>query len=711
MSQSSQIRFLHLHTFYPDATAQLYQKHPELKTQPFIEQMQSVLEDGFSAAHIFTPYLAALGYETQFIVADNPHAQAQWLRENNQTIDNQHDWVREIAKKQIEAFKPDVLYSCNPIVFDSTFIRNLRHKPRLVMGWRGADIDDTMDFSAYDVILSGLPGLLAGAQKLGAQNAAFFFPGFPVHIAKAIEHVEPRFDVVFSGSWTQKQHQTRNEYLEHVAAHASVPGKGFSASFFLAGDTSSIPDTMKPFTTSGRFGMDMHRALKSGRLVLDARANHRFRYQGKDIDIGGEDTVNMRIFEALGSGCFLLTEHFDGIQRYFEPGKELVTFKNKDDLIEKIRYYLNNPFERRAIASRGQARCHRDYNMEKQAQKLDAIIQQHLPDNMTSSAKPMNTSQTSPSQPLASEVANASRLLRTAIDTFKQGNYADAFRYASQAKTLRIPILNIDYLRAASLLHLGKPFDAREALREELHFFPGNESAQQLLDEVLKMSPPSRFSHDDEFLEILSAIRPHTMVPEPRLYSLYTLAKRVCAEDIPGNFVECGVARGGSTAMLGLLIQRYSKRPRIHFGFDSFEGMPEPTVYDTQNGVAANDTGWGTGTCAGSIEGVQQICDKMGVSDNIQLIKGYFEDTLASKKDEVGPIAFLHLDADWYQSTMTILNEFYDQVVPGGLLQFDDYGCWDGCRKAVDEFQQFNNIQFDLQPVPGDTQGMWTRKP
>ena len=139
--------------------------------------------------------------------------------------------------------------------------------------------------------------------------------------------------------------------------------------------------------------------------------------------------------------------------------------------------------------------------------------------------------------------------------------------------------------------------------------------------------------------------------------------------------------------------------------------MPEPTVYDTQNGLPADETGWGTGTCAASIESVQALCKQFGVAESVTLIKGYFEDTLDSWTDKIGDIALLHLDADWYSSTMTILNTFYDKVTTGGLMQFDDYGCWDGCHKAVEEFQQFRQLEFPLQTMEGDDQGRWMQKP
>jgi hypothetical protein len=246
---------------------------------------------------------------------------------------------------------------------------------------------------------------------------------------------------------------------------------------------------------------------------------------------------------------------------------------------------------------------------------------------------------------------------------------------------------------------------------EELRFFPHNEAAGKLLAKVEELTKPLLETSlgDDEFKELYRTIRPHTMLHEHRLFSLYTLAKRACEEDVPGNFVECGVAAGGGSALLAAVMKRHGKRERLHFALDTFEGMPDPTAEDIAvGGVAANDTGWGAGTCAAPRESLEAVCDKLGVRDLVRPIKGTFQETLAKHKEEIGEIALLHLDADWYESTRTVLNELYDRIADDGYVQFDDYGGWSGCRKAIDEFQMQRSLSFDLQYIDGT--GVWMAK-
>jgi hypothetical protein len=286
----------------------------------------------------------------------------------------------------------------------------------------------------------------------------------------------------------------------------------------------------------------------------------------------------------------------------------------------------------------------------------------------------------------------------------RNGDHKSAFDLVQKAKALRQPRQGLDLLRANCFLRMGQPGDARESLAEELRWFPGNREAAVLLEE-LRLRHPEHFAsgiQDPEFKPILDSIRKYSMVPEMRLFSLYQLAKQVCLQNIPGNFVECGVAAGGSSAMLAHVIRKFSRLPREHFAFDSFEGMPIPGKHDTHRGQDAESTGWGTGTCAAPEASLMEIAGKLGVSDLVHPVKGFFNATLPRTRDRIGPIGFLHMDGDWYDSTMDILNNLFSQVVEGGVIQVDDYGHWDGCRKALHEYEATHGLKFDLRPIDGE---------
>ena len=403
----------------------------------------------------------------------------------------------------------------------------------------------------------------------------------------------------------------------------------------------------------------------------------------------------MRLFEATGNGSFLLTEHYDNLQDYFQPGVEIDTFRDEKELIKKIYYYLDNPEKRKTIARRGQKRCLSEYSMGKRALELDRIIQKHL--KFKNKANPSHE--------------NSTFLIKTQAEKLIQNeDFSAAFKLIIKTKSLKTPTYGLDFLRAMCFLHMNSHGNALEALREELRLFPSNREAKLLFDRlsVLFQSPENSFS-DSEFNHILKTIKPYTLLSHQRLYSLYNHARQVCEADMPGNFVECGVAAGGSTALLAYVIKSKSKQPRKIYAFDSFEGMPAPTDADTHQGIPAEETGWGSGTCFATEESVMEICNALNVSDIVEPVKGYFQETLPYARNQIGPVALLHMDGDWYDSTRVILANLYDNVITNGFIQVDDYGHWEGCKKAIKEFEASRNICFKISAIDGT--GVWFEKP
>jgi hypothetical protein len=186
------------------------------------------------------------------------------------------------------------------------------------------------------------------------------------------------------------------------------------------------------------------------------------------------------------------------------------------------------------------------------------------------------------------------------------------------------------------------------------------------------------------------------MTSQERIDNLLTLVSDVESQGIEGNFVECGVWKCG---MLGLMSLAKSTDREV-FGFDSFEGLPAPELIDGESSL-----NWG-GKLNVSIEEAQMNLSAMGA--NATLVKGFFNKTLRNSKEKIGKISILRLDGDWYESTMTCLNELYDQVSPGGYIVIDDYGHWEGCKKATDEFRKNRNITAALNQT--DYTEVWWKK-
>ena len=195
-----------------------------------------------------------------------------------------------------------------------------------------------------------------------------------------------------------------------------------------------------------------------------------------------------------------------------------------------------------------------------------------------------------------------------------------------------------------------------------------------------------------EFSILYRQVRPYTMCSNARLRGLHRSIRYVVGREIPGDIVECGAAQGGSAALMALTLRNLKARRKMWL-FDTFEGLPAPTADDP-------DFEWAdlfTGTCIGTLEEVLALFKKLDVLSDVEFVKGLFQDTLPTAP--IVQIAVLHIDGDWYDSVKTCLEHLYDKVVSGGVIQFDDYGYWQGARRAVDEFLNKRQIRARLQRI------------
>jgi O-methyltransferase len=136
--------------------------------------------------------------------------------------------------------------------------------------------------------------------------------------------------------------------------------------------------------------------------------------------------------------------------------------------------------------------------------------------------------------------------------------------------------------------------------------------------------------------QVYPLVRNETMLPYEALYSLWNAVRSVVARGIPGCAVECGVAKGGSGAVLGRALLEFDANRRL-FCFDTFEGLPPPTDRDPDYDLAVN---W-TGKCRGTIEEVEAFFRRLGLTE-YQLIRGRFQETVPARITNL--ISVLHLD-------------------------------------------------------------------
>ena len=197
----------------------------------------------------------------------------------------------------------------------------------------------------------------------------------------------------------------------------------------------------------------------------------------------------------------------------------------------------------------------------------------------------------------------------------------------------------------------------------------------------------------EEEIALCEAARPYTMTSPERVAALADAVRYTVVNAIPGDIVECGVWRGGSMMAVARTLVALGDTSRDLWLFDTYEGMSPPTAEDVSySGRSAEailaktprEAGmnyW----CIASVEDVAENIRGTGYPpDRIHLVKGKVEDTLPA--EGLGRIALLRLDTDWYESTRHELVHLWPRLEPGGVMIVDDYGHWQGARRAVDEY-------------------------
>ena len=185
-----------------------------------------------------------------------------------------------------------------------------------------------------------------------------------------------------------------------------------------------------------------------------------------------------------------------------------------------------------------------------------------------------------------------------------------------------------------------------------------------------------------------------TYLGEDKLNSMSECISTVKQQGVEGNFLEFGVALGGS----GICIASELDDGRSFFGLDVFGMIPPPSEKD---GAVPNERyhiirsgkskGIGGNKYYGYIENLKNVVIsnfKMFnlIVDNqkIRLIEGLYEDTIPTLPDM--KIAFCHIDCDWYEPVLLCLSYATPRLSSGGIIVLDDYNDWPGCKKATDEF-------------------------
>jgi O-methyltransferase len=209
---------------------------------------------------------------------------------------------------------------------------------------------------------------------------------------------------------------------------------------------------------------------------------------------------------------------------------------------------------------------------------------------------------------------------------------------------------------------------------------------------------------DADAIALYRFVQPFTMTSKERVFALSRSVEYVVRSGIAGAIVECGVWKGGSMMAVARTLGAHNAKRKLYL-FDTFEGMSAPTAVDrslrgelASDLLESSDPRSSNVWAYGALDEVKANLRRTGYDEaDIVFVQGKVEDTIPMRAPE--RIALLRLDTDWYESTYHELVHLYPRLSVGGVLIIDDYGHWQGARKAVDQYIEENRLKLLLNRI------------
>jgi len=405
-------RFVKLTTFYPTYLKEYYLKNSEIKSKNYSEQYQHIMADAFGWANFYQKNLQSLGVEAFEIITNAEPLQQAWAQEHGVQINKDS---KVFVIEQLKALKPDVVLFQDTFQYNGEWITWLKEQiPSIkqIIGWCCAPYTNTLieKFRTFDYMLTCIPSFVSEFSKHGIHvyqiNHAFEESLLP-RIYENNNH--PETDFIFIGSLIigNHYHNKRIKMIESLLydkidlrVHSSISSipiykllakQGIYAlnnimnSVKLTRIMEKIPYLKKAqdwheFPRQVRYSQILKQAVKPqlfGIEMLKACSKTKIGFN-IHADVAGNYACNIRLFELTGVGSCLVTDHKKNIRDFFEPDKEIVTYKNLDEAKEKIKWLIEHPKEREQIAKAGQQRTLKDHTFAKRAEELNEIINKEI---------------------------------------------------------------------------------------------------------------------------------------------------------------------------------------------------------------------------------------------------------------------------------------------------------------------------------------------
>lgn len=367
------MKVLMLWKYPPQYLAYFYKKYPTAANLSFKEHRERIFDDYFGWPAGLNRFMNQRGMRAEFIIANAESLQKKWAEENDFRRYSIKGMEKQIAMEQIRRFQPDVLWIGSHFDYYGRFVKEALSYSKKAITWVGSPFVNRADVSGFSVLLTENPNTFRSQQRR-FEKVIVTKPGFDPDILKNIGAVEKKYDITFVGGISEA-HSRRADILAYLIKngiglkifgfiHELLPMNrqkslrratiGVLKRSFVKKEYFRNIETIKSACQDPVFGLEMYKKLAASHITLNAH-----------IDVAGSHAGNMRVFEATGAGACLATDHSDNIAELFEPGKDILTYKTKEELLALLKEMSSQDKRLEQIAQAGQRKTLQRYTIEK----------------------------------------------------------------------------------------------------------------------------------------------------------------------------------------------------------------------------------------------------------------------------------------------------------------------------------------------------------
>ena len=344
-------------------------------------EIAKVEEFGFGTGSAYVDAFRKLGWKAELFIPNSLGLQGLWSKEklNRNVIRFGWEWIQVASRIpiirrilfllpsfykviiwQVKYYSPDVVYIQDLNAFPPFLVEKIGKNCKVVYGEIASPPPPKNFFRNYDRIISALPPILDQVAEIGLPNS-YLALGFDQRFSWVSEGSIRDIDVAFVGSITRLQPNTV-PLLKTISS--LIP------TLEIYGDIDVMilrENGLERYYRGQAWGLDMWKILSRSKIIINRHGS-----------IAQNFAVNMRMFEATGSGALLVTEDMVNLKQLFSPNGEVVVYKSNSEAANLIGYYLGNDSELEKIAISGQKRTLKEHTYMKRIERLIEIVESDL---------------------------------------------------------------------------------------------------------------------------------------------------------------------------------------------------------------------------------------------------------------------------------------------------------------------------------------------